>query len=207
MINRLLALTVGIGLVLVPGGALASSPPAARPPKPAVPQLSDATLAEIRALVKGRSWEDFSSIIDQRGLTRQASITSARADIASSTAIASEFGKKYTPSPEHRADVLIADCGHASKLGHFDCVSLEMIAERGVVVVPFSYEAVTRSEKSSDGTTWKARVIEGRYPLDGLRFGFTIKYKSPDGKEWSYGVSSPQALKRLLLNLSTARAK
>jgi hypothetical protein len=206
MTNKRLALTVAIVFGLVPGAVVASSvPPAARPPKPAVPRMSDATVAEIQALAKGRSSEDFQSLIDLNGATQQASITSARADIAWTTATLAGLGKKYIPDAKSRADVLIVTCGHASMFGRFDCASLEVITGGGVVVAPLSYETVTRTEQSykKDGTTWKARVVEGRYPLDGLWYGFKVRYKSPDGKEWPFGATASQAEKVLLMKLNT----
>jgi hypothetical protein len=210
MTNRRLALTVGIVFVLVPGAVVASSaPPAARPPKSAVPRLSDATVAEIQALAKGRSFEDFQSLMDLNGATQQASITSARASIAASTALVANLGAKYVPDAKSRDDVLIVKCGHASGFGRFNCASLEVTTAGGVVVVPYSYEVVTKSEESykKDGTTWKARVVEGRYPLDGLSYGFKVRYKSPDGKEWPFGASGSEAQKVLLMNLKTAPAR
>lgn len=196
--------------VLVPGAVVASSaPPAARPPKPAVARLSDATVAEIQALAKGRRGEDFQSLMDLNGAKQQASISSARADIAWTTVTLADLGQKYIPDAKSRADVLIVNCGRASKFGRFDCASLEVITGGGVAVVPFSYEVVTKTEKSykQDGTTWKARVVEGRYPLDGLWYGFKVRYKSPDGKEWSFGASASEARKVLPMNLKTAPAK
>ena len=50
-------------------------------------------------------------------------------------------------------------------------------------------------------------VVEGRYPLDGLWYGFEVRHKSPDGKERPFGASDSQAQKVLLMNLKTAPAK
>jgi hypothetical protein len=207
MTRRPLAVTLGLLLAMVAGGGARgnSAPPDGKTSTPSVPRLGDAAVAEIQALAKGRPMEDFTGLSDLLGLTQAIYVHSSRANVAFKTARAAAFGKRYTPPPEDRADVLEVECGDTSRDHIFNCKSVEVRSDRGVVR-PLSYEAGTTAH-TEDGARWTVREVKATYPLDGLRFGFSIHYVSLDGSEHTFGVSPQKAQGELLLNLKSQPAR